>query len=296
MRFLFLVCCFLYSMPLMQAQTSTSQESGYASYIANYLDGRRTAHGEIYNKNKLTAAHRNYPLGTLVKVTRLDNGKSITVRINDKGPFDESRVIDVSYAAAEVLDLVYDGIAMVQTQVVDAEGNPIQAPAFTARSVSRAPTAYDQIEVPISYDHKPQFKHPENTTAKSVPTSTIPAAGGLPGNTPPISSYQVDLQPKSPIAASQPTSYDAALGSRIDATVTPTTGFFVQLGAFSKRNNAENLMNILSAKGFNNAKIQGSGQLYKALVGPYNSISEAKQGKSKIAEELKLQGFVTEIK
>jgi rare lipoprotein A len=263
--------------------------------MANNLDGRRTAYGEIYNKNKLTAAHRTYPLGTLVNVTRLDNGKSITVRINDKGPFDESRVIDVSYAAAEVLDLVYDGIAMVKTQVVDEKGNPIQAPPSTSPAAKPAPTAYDQIQVPISYDYKPQFKQPENITAKSVPETTIPAAGGLPGSTPPVSPYQVDLQPKSPIPANQPNAFDAVASGRIDATA-PAMGFFVQLGAFSNRDNAENLLSTLSSKGFNNAQIQGSGQLFKALVGPYNNISAAKEGKNKIAQALQLEGFVTEIK
>lgn len=289
MRFFLVLTVLLGLGPLLQAQTISSKEKGYASYYANYLDGRRTAYGEVYNKNKLTAAHRTYPLGTLVEVTRLDNGKSIIVRINDKGPVDPTRVIDVSYAAAEALDLVYDGIAMVETQVVDADGNPIAAPQ-TAAAVPepQAPAAYNKVEVPISYDYKPQFKQPANTTAKSAPASTIPAASNIPGSTPAPSPYQTDLQPKAPL----PVAYEASTDNRIE---TPSTGFFVQVGAFSKRANAESLLNSLSDKGFNNAQIQSSGQLFKALVGPYSNAAEANQDKNRLVRELKLQGFVTEI-
>lgn len=293
MRLFLVFICLLGFLPLLQAQTLSSKEKGYASYYANYLDGRRTAYGEIYNKNKLTAAHRTYPLGTLVKVTRLDNGKSIIVRINDKGPVDPTRVIDVSYAAAEVLDLVYDGIAMVETQVVDADGNPIAAPPTVAAvPEQQAPAAYSKVEVPVSYDYKPQFKQPANTAAKSAPASAIPAASGIPGSTPPPNPYQTDLQPKTPEPVSQPETYESAAGSRIE---TPSTGFFVQVGAFSKRTNAESLLNSLSTKGFNNAQIQSSGQFFKALVGPYQNEAEANQGKNRLAQELKLKGFVTEL-
>lgn len=293
MRLFLFICCLLCALPLLRAQTISSKEKGYASYYANYLDGRRTAYGEIYNKNKLTAAHRTYPLGALVKVTRLDNGKSIVVRINDKGPVDPTRVIDVSYAAAEVLDLVYDGIAMVETQVVDVDGNPIAAPQTVAVAPDQqTPAAYNKVEVPISYDYKPQFKQPANTTAKSAPASTIPATGSIPGSTPPPNPYQTDLQPKTPLPINQPETYEAAAGNRIE---TPSTGFFVQVGAFSKRTNAESLLNSLSARGFNNAQIQSSGQFFKALVGPYQSAAEANQDRNRLTQELKLKGFVTEI-
>lgn len=293
MRLFFSICFLLCALPLLWAQTISSKEKGYASYYANYLDGRRTAYGEIYDKNKLTAAHRTYPLGTLVEVTRLDNGKSIIVRINDKGPVDPTRVIDVSYAAAEVLDLVYDGIAMVETQVVDADGNPIAAPQTAAAVPDRpAPAAYSKVEVPISYDYKPQFKQPENTTAKSAPASNIPATSGIPGSTPPPSPYQTDLQPKTPESINQPQNYETVADNRIE---TPSTGFFVQVGAFSKRTNAESVLNSLTAKGFNNTQIQSSGQLFKTLVGPYDNVAQANRDKSRIAQELKLQGFVTKI-
>lgn len=283
-----ILCLTIALTPVLQAQTNTGAETGYASYYANYLDGRRTAYGEVYDKNKLTAAHKTYPLGTLIKVTRQDNGKSIIVRVNDKGPFKEGRIVDVSGAAAEALGLVYDGIAMVTVQVVDKDGNPIPPPR-PEPVAAQAPTAYDQVEVPVSYDYKPQFKQPETTTTtkSGIPSSSLPPAE------PASSPYRQDLQPKTPLPAASPSEYGPTSGGRL--TTAPATGYFVQLGAFSKRANAENLLNQLSAKGINNAQIQSSGSLFKALVGPYDSPAAAKQELPQLNQTTKMKGFVTKV-
>jgi rare lipoprotein A len=89
-------------------------EEGVASYYADSLDGNPTASGEPYDKNALTAAHRTLAFGTKVKVTNLGNNKSVVVRINDRGPHSKNRIIDVSGAAAEQLDLLDSGIAKVR--------------------------------------------------------------------------------------------------------------------------------------------------------------------------------------
>lgn len=86
---------------------------GAASWYGPGFNGRRTASGEIFDQTEMTAAHRTLPLRTLVRVTRLDTGDSVMVRINDRGPFADDRVIDVSRAAAEALDFVEDGLAEV---------------------------------------------------------------------------------------------------------------------------------------------------------------------------------------
>ena len=94
-------------------------EQGVASYYADSLNGNPTASGEPYDKDKLTAAHRSLSFGTRVKVTNLDNGKSVVVVINDRGPHVKSRVIDVSGSAAKELGLLDSGTASVELQVVD---------------------------------------------------------------------------------------------------------------------------------------------------------------------------------
>ena len=93
-------------------------EEGNASWYGEPFHGRRASNGEIYDMYKLTAAHRTLPFETMVRVTNLNNGKSTTVRITDRGPFVENRIIDLSLAAAREIDLVGPGIAPVRVEVL----------------------------------------------------------------------------------------------------------------------------------------------------------------------------------
>lgn len=93
--------------------------SGGASYYADRFHGRRTASGEAFNTHALTAAHRTLPFGTRVQVTNPANGRSVVVRINDRGPFHGGRVIDLSRSAAERLGIVAPGHGQVQLAIVD---------------------------------------------------------------------------------------------------------------------------------------------------------------------------------
>ncbi len=94
-------------------------EIGLASHYAHKFHGRPTASGEIYDENKLTAAHPSLPFGTRVQVTNLSNKKSVILRINDRGPQTKDRIIDVSYKAAQELDFVRAGLIKVKIEVVE---------------------------------------------------------------------------------------------------------------------------------------------------------------------------------
>lgn len=89
-------------------------ETGKASYYADKFEGRKTANGEIFRQNRNTAAHKTLPFGTKVKVKNLANGKTIKVRINDRGPFVTGRIIDLSKSAAKKIDMVTAGVANVE--------------------------------------------------------------------------------------------------------------------------------------------------------------------------------------
>lgn len=89
-------------------------ETGLASYYAESYNGKKTANGEIYQSSKLTAAHKKLPFGTKVKVTNLANGKTVKVRINDRGPFVAGRIIDLTRAAAKKLDMLAAGVVKVE--------------------------------------------------------------------------------------------------------------------------------------------------------------------------------------
>ena len=89
-------------------------ETGRASYYADKFNGRRTANGEIFRQRKKTAASKTLPFGTIVKVKNLSNGKTVKVRINDRGPFVEGRIIDLSKKAAKKIDMIRAGVQPVQ--------------------------------------------------------------------------------------------------------------------------------------------------------------------------------------
>ncbi|OQW95775.1 MAG: hypothetical protein BWK79_01260 [Beggiatoa sp. IS2] len=92
---------------------------GIASYYGHRFHGRMTANGERFNKEELSAAHRSYPFGTLLRVTNLDNQKSTLVRINDRGPYIKGRIIDLSHRAARELSFVDEGITRVKLEVIE---------------------------------------------------------------------------------------------------------------------------------------------------------------------------------
>jgi len=94
-------------------------QEGLASWYGGKFQGRTTSSGEVFDTNLMTAAHRSLPFGTIVKVTDQESGKSTLVKINDRGPFVEGRIIDLSRAAAEELDMVGRGVARVSLEVVD---------------------------------------------------------------------------------------------------------------------------------------------------------------------------------
>lgn len=97
------------------------QQFGTASWYGGFHHGRKTASGERFNMHDMTAAHRALKMGTVLRVTNLDNGRSTTVRINDRGPYVHSRIIDLSAAAARELDMKQDGLARVRVEAFAAD-------------------------------------------------------------------------------------------------------------------------------------------------------------------------------
>lgn len=102
--------------PIIDLGNGQFKQEGIASYYADKYHGRKTANGETFNMHDITAAHPSLPFGTKLKVTNLDNGKTITVRINDRGPFAKNRIIDLSLGAAKEIDMVKTGTANVRLE------------------------------------------------------------------------------------------------------------------------------------------------------------------------------------
>jgi rare lipoprotein A len=121
------------------------QEQGMASWYGPGFHGKTTSNREIYDMHDMTAAHRTLPFGTHVMVTNLENGRSVTVRINDRGPFVKDRIIDLSYAAARQLDMLGPGVVKVRAEVLPhVSPDPaeqkfsVQVGSFTVKSNASA--------------------------------------------------------------------------------------------------------------------------------------------------------------
>ncbi len=116
-----IILTLIFSVPLMLC--ADSFQTGYASWYGGKFQGRKTANGEIFDTYKYTAAHKTLPFDTVLKVKNLDNGKTVVVRVNDRGPFVKNRIIDLSYAAAKDIGMIESGTARVRIQIVESSAD-----------------------------------------------------------------------------------------------------------------------------------------------------------------------------
>lgn len=123
-------------------------EVGLASWYGRDFHGRRTSSGEIYDMYQITAAHRTLPLGTWVEVIHLETGRSVQVRVNDRGPFIAGRVIDLSYGAARVLGMVGQGVAPVRVRLLSAMAAPARAAPVAAAPATAASATGARVAAP----------------------------------------------------------------------------------------------------------------------------------------------------
>lgn len=132
-------------------------EEGVASWYGVPFNGRRTSNGEIYDMHTFTAAHRTLPFNTVVRVTNMRNGKQTEVRINDRGPFVANRIIDLSMAASEAIEMIGTGTAQVRLEIVSETANPttgafgVQVGAFLqAENANKLKAQLEQQYPPVS--------------------------------------------------------------------------------------------------------------------------------------------------
>ncbi len=142
LKFLFSVLItLLFSLSFGQVQT------GKASFYADKFEGTSTASGEKYRHNKMTAAHKSLPFGTRVRVTNVDNNKSVEVVINDRGPYVEDRIIDLSKAAAEKLGFINQGLAEIKLEVIDPGDGKTSDPIKTIDNVMVEEKEFYEFEI-----------------------------------------------------------------------------------------------------------------------------------------------------
>lgn len=155
------------------------QERGIASWYGRKFHGRRTSNGEIYNMYAMSAAHKTLPIPTYLRVTNLRNGRSTVVRVNDRGPFHENRIIDLSYAAASKLGIVEEGTGLVELQVI-TPGQPTPSPASPP------------VSKPLMVAKRTEHTMP--ATVRSQPALSTASAESATASAPPSRDPQLFLQ------------------------------------------------------------------------------------------------------
>lgn len=226
-------------------------ETGIASWYGPTFYGKHTADGEIFDANMLSAAHRTLPMPVNVRVTNLDNGRSLVVRVNDRGPFAKGRIIDVSEHAAQLLDFYRQGTARVRVTYLGRADRPDGAP-------------------------QPDETPPQIASAlPPVPAGKVDA-----GELDAVPGVRAAAPLPAPMPPPEPAELDASLkptGQVTEVEVPAMTHLYVQAGAFSSYSNALRYQQRLSgAGGVSISSIDKNGaRLYRVRMGPFDDLESA---------------------
>jgi rare lipoprotein A len=262
--------------PLLNEQAYSQR--GVASWYGKKFHGQRTSSGEAYDMYKMTAAHPTLPIPSYARITSVESGEQVVVRINDRGPFHSSRIVDVSYTAALKLGLLGKGSHEVLLERIlpnradGASRHPLAA-ASPSTAGALAPVAASALASSAVSANAPSAKPapPNSGTTERAPIETLAAPGA------PV------LDPI------------AALATPVTDAATPLAGeYFVQLGAFNQAERAHQMRHRLNGldQAFGALEVVNAGALYRLFGGPFTSRTEALRALEAIPAALGLKPFV----
>ncbi|WP_421799686.1 septal ring lytic transglycosylase RlpA family protein [Haliscomenobacter sp.] len=271
----------------LNALVLCAQEFGYASYYSDEYNGSETAYGEIYDRGKMTAAHKMHPLGTRLRVTRLDTKKSVIVRVNDRGPYLKGRVVELSYAAAKQLGMLNDGQVEVKVEVVGQEvakkeepkTNPIAVPTTNTEEVVKpTTTAVNTPPPPAPVETKPA---PVAVAEKKVNVVVAPVK--------PSTKLQVD---KNKLVRG-----DMGTSGLFQIAIAHSDkkGFGVQVAMVSTYESMLDKVAELQGKWFDNILISmDGGKKFRVILGPFDTEGSAKAYDNNLKKK-RIEGFVVNL-
>lgn len=276
-------------------------ETGDALFYADYFEGNPTALGETYHHHLMTAAHPKLPLGTIVKVTRLDNGLVTTVRINDRGAYCDNCVIDLSRAAAQQIDLLRVGRARVALTVLGYSNtnpptpNAYQPPEVSSHLTARRPEASQTYTISSGnpYNH---VTAESRTQARSADAGLTQRGLTTPPQPQPAPSSYNTIPVRQPEAASNAQTTPAP-ARQVNILTEPLYGYAVQLGSYSQIANAERHVMTLQDRGFNSLFVlqqaRGDGSVInRVIVAPFKSIREAEDYLGDLRRYQQMEGLI----
>lgn len=282
-----LVILFLFFLSSMRAiGQAGAEEIGKVSYYADKFHGKKTASGQLYDKEDLTAAHKTLPFGTLLRVTNLKTGNSAIVRVNDRGPFGHGRILDVSRAAAEGLDIIRSGEIEAKLEVVNIEDLPLAKTFPVETPLPPAPSTEKKEDVVVI------------TKAESKPAPQVQVVAKAP---PPVVVADNVVAPKQTNPEGElvtGVNFKKEGTYRIELREpTPKNGYVVQVASLTNidgslkeiaklQQQAPGQVLIITDEGKN-------GTVFKLAVGPFEEKADASKMKEKLAKKGFSKCFVT---
>jgi rare lipoprotein A len=252
---------------------------GLATWYGRRYHGKPTASGEPYDMYAMTAAHTILPIPSYARVTNLKTGRAVVVRINDRGPFVNGRLIDVSYAAAHKLGILA-GATMVEVETIIPGSGP---EAVVARPASQPPVPKAAT---ASVAPPPDREAPSaGTTPGTVVATPLPETERQPARPDPVPEARSPAVPPAIVAAAPaaPPAAEAGAGR-----------VFLQLGAFGSRENAEGfLARLKSQADWLTLQVFSRDGLHRVQAGPYPNQADARQAAERVAQALGIRGIVS---
>jgi rare lipoprotein A len=265
------------------AEDLAYDETGIASWYGEAFHAKDTANGEVFDLNALTAAHKTLPMPSIVQVTNLENGRSLQLRVNDRGPFVRGRIIDVSRRAAQLLGFEGKGTAKVRVHVLAPES--IQVAAIARQNGSEPGRAPPTLDKPLAAPRDPVL-------ARALPPAT--AAPGPPPSPPALvySRHPGAAAPSAgPSVPSATAQYASAtepppLSDKVSVVAVPPTQIWIQAGAFATPENLARARSRLSGIGsvkVTSIKVSGT-TVYRVRLGPAVNVQEADRLLGRVVE------------
>lgn len=249
------------------AEDWSYNETGIASWYGEDFHGKYTANGEVFDLNALTAAHRTLPMPSIVQVTNLENGRTLRLRVNDRGPYARGRIIDVSRRAAQLLGFESPGTARVRVKILVPE-------SIQVASLARRNGGDGGVQV---------AEAPQAAPVAAVSAETLPAPPGVH-----VAAAQVKaLPPPQPAQQAVPDIVaPPPLPEKVVTVPVRATNIFIQAGAFSRPDNAQRLKARLDSLGpvrVTGANVNGM-SLYRVRLGPIATVDEADRLLNRVVE------------
>ena len=273
-------------------ETYSHVETGVASWYGPKFHGKKTANGEIFNKNDLTAAHRTLQIPSIIRVTNLDNGRAVILRVNDRGPFAHNRVLDVSERGASLLGFKNAGTARVKIEVLQEESMRVAQAAKAGHDTRGYEVALNQNKSRVAAPRPIPSTKPAlagQPYYPSQPTQVVmsdPQPQAVPVSSNPVSSNPVPLRKPLPVQAeplSGPTTPATAVYQQVSAnTPIPAplpNNIYVQAGSFSQEQNALSYSNQLTSLGPSKVYLTrvNNQPFFRVRLGPYENREQAQR-------------------